>query len=450
MNHAKPPSHRAFDRAFDTDGGDVPTAWSQSNPLLLVLACFVAFAAVASCAVHGFSQPGYALAFGAIIAAGEAFRVRLPGGREAAPLGAATGLAYAVLTEIGHQPALHNAPQAVAVAAFGFLVGSVPHLAVRRPSTLDYTARRFLMVALTAWLFRMFYLRWVLGTRVDDPTLLRPSPLDPTFLSGHLHSLAVGAATAGFLLLAIVSDGVVGSILQAGQHRRPILAAARDEATFTTRVGLAVVATALLVCLASRTMSIWVLPALCLPLAFTQLSLRRYARIKEVHLETIRALSRITEVAGLTQPGHARRVARTCQRIGRELGLSEAQLLDLEYASLMHDIGQLSVAEPVHGGRTAPLSLVRQRELARAGAEVIRRAGALGNAADIVEHHPDPFGAAGPLPSRILRVANDYDDLAGAQPESAERTEALRHIRLGLAVHYDPAVVESLSRMVGE
>jgi len=39
--------------------------------------------------------------------------------------------------------------------------------------------------------------------------------------------------------LVIVSDGVVGSILQAGQHRRPILAAARDEATFTTRVGLA-------------------------------------------------------------------------------------------------------------------------------------------------------------------------------------------------------------------
>ena len=35
MNHAKPPSHRAFDRAFDTEG-DVPTAWSQSNPVLLV------------------------------------------------------------------------------------------------------------------------------------------------------------------------------------------------------------------------------------------------------------------------------------------------------------------------------------------------------------------------------------------------------------------------------
>jgi hypothetical protein len=375
--------------------------------------------------------------------------VRLPGGREAAPLGAATGLAYAVVTEIGHQPAAHNAAQAVAVAAFGFLVGSVPHLAVRRPTTLDYTARRFLMVALIAWLFRMFYLRWLLGYTPDDPALAGRVAHDQHFLPSHLESVSVGAATAAFLLLGIVSDAVVGSILQAGQHR-PILAAARDEARFTTRVGLAVVATALLVCLASRTMSVWVLPALCLPLAFTQLSLRRFARIKEVHLETIRALSRITEVAGLTQSGHARRVARTSQRIGRELGLSEAQLLDLEYASLMHDIGQLSVAEPVHGGRTATLSPQRQRELARAGAEVIRRSGALGNAAEIVEHHPDPFGAAGPLPSRILRVANDYDDFAGATPEPAERTEALRHIRLGLAVHYDPAVVESLSRMIGE
>ncbi|GAA2054066.1 metal-dependent phosphohydrolase [Catenulispora yoronensis] len=445
MTHAKPAGHRAF----DPDGG-VPTAWAQSNPVLLVLACFVAFAAVAAGAVHGFVQPGYALTFGVIVAAGEAFRVRLPGGREAAPLGSATALAYAVVTEIGREPARHTAAEAITVAAFGFLVGSVPHLAVRRPTTLDYTARRFLMVALTAELFRMFYLRWVLGMLPDDPHLTADIARDPAFLTRHLHSLSVGLVTAALLALAIVSDAVLGATLQAGHHRRPIVAALRDELRFTTRVGLAVVATALLVCLATRTMSIWVLPVLCLPLTFTQLSLRRFARIKEVHLETIRALSRITEVAGLTDAGHARRVARTCQRIGRELGLSEAQLLDLEYASLMHDIGQLSVAEPVHGGRTAPLPLQRQRELARAGAEVIRRAGALGNAADIVEHHPDPFGAAGPLPSRILRVANDYDDLAGAAPEEARRVEALRHIRLGLAVHYDPAVVESLSRMVGE
>lgn len=445
MTHAKPSGHRAFDPDADT-----PTAWAQSNPVLLVLACFLAFAAVAGGAAHGFVQPGYALTFAAIIAAGEAFRVRLPGGREAAPLGSATALAYAVVTEIGRDPAKHTAAQAITVAAFGFLVGSVPHMAIRRPTTLDYTARRFIMVALTAELFRMFYLRWELGMAPDDPGLAAAAVKDPKFLTQHLHSVPVGLVTAGLLTLAVVSDAFVGAMLQAGQHRRPVLAALRDELRFTTRIGMAVVATALLVGLAARTMSIWVLPILCLPLTFTQLSLRRFARIKEVHLETIRALSRITEVAGLTQPGHARRVARTSLRIGRELGLSEAQLLDLEYASLMHDIGQLSVAEPVHGGRTAPLPPQRQRELARAGAEVIRRAGALGNAADIVEHHPDPFGAAGPLPSRILRVANDYDDLTGATPEDAERTEALRHIRLGLAVHYDPEVVESLSRMVGE
>ena len=445
MNHAK--SHR-LDR-YEPDG-DVPTAWAQSTPMLLTLAAFAAFAAVTAAATHGFIQPGYAFTFGAIIAVGEALRVRLPGGREAAPLGVATALAYAVVTEIGKQPARHDTAQAIAVAAFGFVIGALPHLAVRRPSTLDYPVRRFLAVALTAWLFRMVYLRWALGYQPDDAGLTTQLHADPGFLHRALHDHALGVAMTAALSVGIVFDALIGAAVQAGNHRRPFLAALRDELRFTIRVGLAVLATALLVGLACRTMSIWVLPVLWLPLAFTQLSLRRFSRIKEVHLETIRALSRITEVAGLTDAGHARRVAWTTQRIGRELGLSEAQLLDLEYASLMHDIGQLSVAEPVHGGRTAPLSPERQRELAHAGAEVIRRAGALGEVAEIVEHHADPFGAAGPLGSRILRVANDYDDLAGAEPDSAQRTEALKHIRLGLAVHYDPEVVESLSRMVGE
>ena len=32
--------------------------------------------------------------------------------------------------------------------------------------------------------------------------------------------------------------------------------------------------------------------------------------------------------------------------------MSEPDLLDLEYAALMHDIGQLSLADPIPGGAT--------------------------------------------------------------------------------------------------
>ena len=42
--------------------------------------------------------------------------------------------------------------------------------------------------------------------------------------------------------------------------------------------------------------------------------------------------------------------------MGRELGLAEMDLLDLEYAALMHDIGQLALPDPIPGGATVLVS----------------------------------------------------------------------------------------------
>jgi hypothetical protein len=46
-------------------------------------------------------------------------------------------------------------------------------------------------------------------------------------------------------------------------------------------------------------------------------------------------------------------VAQLSVAVGRDLGLSERELQDLEYAALLHDIGQLSLSEPIPGGATA-------------------------------------------------------------------------------------------------
>ena len=45
-----------------------------------------------------------------------------------------------------------------------------------------------------------------------------------------------------------------------------------------------------------------------------------------------------------------RRVSTLAVAVGRELGMSDSELRDLEYAALMHDIGQLSLTEPIPGG----------------------------------------------------------------------------------------------------
>ena len=108
-----------------------------------------------------------------------------------------------------------------------------------------------------------------------------------------------------------------------------------------------------------RRWAIWALPVFAVPLLLTQFSFRRYATIEATYLQTIRSLSKVTEVGGYTETGHSRRVSRLAVTVGREMGLTERDLDDLEYAALMHDIGQLSLTDPIPGGATTMVAAGR-------------------------------------------------------------------------------------------
>ena len=84
------------------------------------------------------------------------------------------------------------------------------------------------------------------------------------------------------------------------------------------------------------------------------------------------------------EPGHSTRVSRLAVAVGRELGMSEPSLLELEYAALMHDIGQLSLRDPIPGGATVLASPEQQRRIAELGAGVIDQAGVLDRVADLL------------------------------------------------------------------
>ncbi len=191
------------------------------------------------------------------------------------------------------------------------------------------------------------------------------------------------------------------------------------------------------------------------PLLLTQFSFRRYAAIRESSLQTIRALSRVTELGGYTEAGHSRRVSQMAVAVGREMGMSDADLRDLEYAALMHDIGQLSLVEPIPGGATVVAAPADQRRIAHFGADVIRQTGVLDEVASIVAQQAEPYRRAHdlrgrdiPLAARIIKAVNAYDDLVGESSETTRRLEALERLRLGMAYEYDPLVVNSLSKTV--
>ena len=400
--------------------------------LLVIFTGMLLVWSVAQTAVTGVHDVHAALAFGALIALGELLRLNLPGDREAAPMATAGALGYALLLRIGGDPpAMYSAEQVIAVTAIAMIVGALPHLAVGRPARLTTMAVRLLAVACVALVFRPIADNAVIGDKWWD----------------ELPVMLV------LVVVAWLIEALIGTLIRTEALRTRFAVALGDEFRVQLPVGAATAASALLIAFAAENMGLAAVAVFAAPLLVTQVALRRYAGIRATYLQTVRALARSTEVGGYVEAGHSARVSRLAVAIGRELGMPEAALLELEYAALMHDIGQLSLRDPVPGGATVLVARDEQRRIAEYGAEVIGQARVLDSVADIVRRQSDPCRPSDrsqppPLSSRIIRAANAYDDLVGSSVDPSLASAAVQRLRLDIGLEYDPRVVEALSKLV--
>ncbi|HEX5189513.1 MAG TPA: HD domain-containing protein [Streptosporangiaceae bacterium] len=411
--------------------------------VLLSGAAMLVGIAVAETAVREPSHQIYkvpvAVAFGLYIAFGELLRLVLPGGREAAPIAMSASLAYAmVLTVASPRPApvpgSHSAHpvsqitvapvmQIVVVAATGMVIGSLPHIAAGRRAGLTGMSARLVAVFCVALAFH---------------------PLAPRLMQDRWLALAVLALLAAF---GWMIETVIAAVIRADDLRARYSVTLTDEFRVQWRLGLAVGVSAIVTVFGAEVMGPIELAVFAGPLLVIQLAFRRFAGIRATYLQTVRALAQVTEVGGYVEGGHSRRVSRLALAIGRELGLPEPELLDLEYAALMHDIGQLSLAEPIPGGATLLVSQAEARRIAEFGAEVINQTGVLDTVAELVRDQWLP-ALGGPkvpaLGSKVIHAANAFDDLVGGSPDRDRAAAAIDRLRLDGGREYDPEVVAAL------
>src|SRR6201996_1359419 len=399
--------------------------------LLPAAAGLLVVVAIVRTVLTGVSAERWAIAFAALLALGELLRLNLPGDREAAPIGTASALAYALLIRVGPVPARHSAWQVVAVTGIGMTLGALPHLAVGRPARLPSMAARLIAVTCVAFAFRP-----LAGT----PVVVRH------WGTAFVVMAALGALA--WLIKLVIEAGIRASALRAR-----LRVTFTDELRVQWALGVAVVSSATLIVFAAEAMGLVAVAVFIAPLLVTQVAFRRYAGIRATYLQTVRALARVTEIGGYVETGHADRVSRLAVTVGRELGLAEPQLLELQYAALIHDIGQLSLPDPIPGGATVLVSPDDQRQIAELGAEVIEQANMLDSVAEIVRRQSDPCrdqdtASPGPPPlsSRIIRAVNAFDDLVGTSVNPARATEVVERLRLDTSAEYDPRVVEALAR----
>ncbi len=400
--------------------------------LLLAAAAMLVIASFAYCTLENQIQWDVALAFGGFIAFGELLRLALPGGREAAPIAMVGCLSYALLVKLpkvspfsmGKQTAL----LVIAVCAVGMAVGALPHIAAGRQAGAVGIATRLVAVACVAFSFR---------------------PFANTFAGrGWELTLCVIVPLVAFGWLV---DALVGALIRADRVGARFSVAMLDELRLQWPLGLAIGASVVITVLGAEVMGLTELVVFLGPLLVTQVAFRRYAGIRATYLQTVRSLARVTEVAGYVEEGHALRVSRLAVGVGRSLGMPEPELLALEYAALMHDIGQLSLRDPIPGGATVLVSTVDQQRIADLGADVIRQAGVLDDVAELVRcqnwqaHGDDPRP---PLGSMIIRAANAFDDMVGSSTDRERSAAALDRMRLD-PVQYDSVVVAALAEVAG-
>jgi hypothetical protein len=188
----------------------------------------------------------------------------------------------------------------------------------------------------------------------------------------------------------------------------------------------------------------WAVPMAVMAYGFSHLAFVRYHGTRITYTQTIRALARIPEAAGLAPEGHALRSTEVAMAVGRELGMAPRQATELEFATLMHDIGRITLNEPaiLKAGYT-------DEDIARWSAEIVKEAPYLQNVASIIREQHAPYRRPGevidhelPLASKVIRVASAYDQ--ATREVGLSPLEAVETLHRGAAYDFDPEVVRAL------
>jgi putative nucleotidyltransferase with HDIG domain len=196
---------------------------------------------------------------------------------------------------------------------------------------------------------------------------------------------------------------------------------------------------------------------------------RQNASLEDAHRAVIErstaaleALSATVDARDTYTAGHSRRVASFAVEIARELGLDGTELLGVDQAALLHDIGKIAVPDEVllKEGPLTSSEWIVMRSHPEEGARIIERLGYLDTVVPGIRHHherPDgrgyPDGLMGdeiPLAARIIHVADALDAMTTKRLYRDEMSweDALAEIYRGRGTDFCEMCVDALERAV--
>jgi HD-GYP domain-containing protein (c-di-GMP phosphodiesterase class II) len=184
--------------------------------------------------------------------------------------------------------------------------------------------------------------------------------------------------------------------------------------------------------------------------------------LEAAYVSTVRILAAAIDARDEYTLGHSERVAEYSLLLGREMGLSEEELKDLEMACLFHDVGKIKTPDRILHKRArldeGEYKVMRNHPVD--GSNILRLAVSLHKHIPVVLHHHEwfdgggyPYGLKGdeiPLMAAIISIADAYDAMCSSRPyrQGLTRDEALEEISQNRGGQFSPTIADKFIKVV--
>lgn len=196
----------------------------------------------------------------------------------------------------------------------------------------------------------------------------------------------------------------------------------------------------------------------------TEELLRSYRKMQDLLTKTVQAMAAVVEAKDPYTAGHQHRVAELTRAIASDMGLAAEKIDGLGMASLVHDIGKISIPSEILSmpRKLTPVEFILIQNHVQAGYDILKGIEFPWPIARIIlEHHERMDGSGYPaglkgesllLESRILAVADVVEAMASHRPyrPAFGISTALDELAKSRGTLFDPVVVDSCLRLFNE
>lgn len=181
------------------------------------------------------------------------------------------------------------------------------------------------------------------------------------------------------------------------------------------------------------------------------------------YLTTVRALANAIEASDYYTRGHCDRVRHYALKMGEALGFSEQEQGDLEFASMLHDVGKIGIPQAIINkpDRLTDDEFEQIRKHPAIGAEIISGIPFLDACQVILRQHHEridgkgyPDGISGDAihySAKILAIVDAFDAMTSARPyrpEPMTEEQALKELLQGSGTQFDEELTHLFTQIV--